>query len=171
MEGSSIYLLNDRLFRTWPLLSFHSVTKFSILSPLNAWPKLGFISKTKTIARKLAENIVQNLIADKANRRNSFRILFLYLIWDSNHGFSSKKPTHCLLNHGEFNCTSQQKKIFSIFSNRFFFSCITTTDQIRCGNKEHIESTLIRWLPRQFSVNLLNIGNLIFSLKWVRDNS
>ena len=35
-------------------------------------------------------------------RRNSFRILFWRLAWDSNPGFSSNKPTHYLLDHGDF---------------------------------------------------------------------
>ena len=38
----------------------------------------------------------------KSNRRNTFRILFWYLAWDLNRGFSSNKPTHYLLDHGDF---------------------------------------------------------------------
>ena len=34
-------------------------------------------------------------------RRNTFRILFWCLAWDSNPGFSSNKPTHYLLDHGD----------------------------------------------------------------------
>ena len=38
----------------------------------------------------------------RGNRRwSTFRIFFLCLAWDSNLGFSSNKPTHYLLNHGE----------------------------------------------------------------------
>ena len=35
-------------------------------------------------------------------RRNTFRISFWCLAWDSNPGFSSNKPTHYLLDHGDF---------------------------------------------------------------------
>ena len=35
-------------------------------------------------------------------RRNSFRISFWNLAWDSNPVFSSNKPTHYLLDHGDF---------------------------------------------------------------------
>ena len=38
----------------------------------------------------------------RRNRRwNSFRILFWCLAWDSNPGFSSSKPIHYLLDHGD----------------------------------------------------------------------
>ena len=35
-------------------------------------------------------------------RRNTFRISFWCLAWDSNPGFSSNKPTQYLLDHGDF---------------------------------------------------------------------
>ena len=35
--------------------------------------------------------------------KNTFCISFWYLAWDSNPGFSSNKPTHYLLDHGDFN--------------------------------------------------------------------
>ena len=41
-------------------------------------------------------------ISFPGNRRsNTFRILFWCLAWDSNTGFSSNKPTHYLLDHGD----------------------------------------------------------------------
>ena len=36
-------------------------------------------------------------------RRNTFRISFWCQAWDWNPGFSSNKPTHYLLDHGDFN--------------------------------------------------------------------
>ena len=36
-------------------------------------------------------------------RRNTFHILFWRLAWGSNPGFTSNKPTHYLLDYGEFN--------------------------------------------------------------------
>ena len=36
-------------------------------------------------------------------RKNTFRISFWCLAWGSNPGFSSNKPTHYLLDHGEYN--------------------------------------------------------------------
>ena len=38
-------------------------------------------------------------------QQNTFRILFWSLAWDSNLGFSSNKPTHYLLDHGD-HCVS-----------------------------------------------------------------
>ena len=39
----------------------------------------------------------------RGNRRiNTFSISFWCLAWDSNPGFSSNKPTHYLLDHGDF---------------------------------------------------------------------
>ena len=35
-------------------------------------------------------------------RRNAYSILFWCLAWGSNPGFSSNKPTHYLLDHGDF---------------------------------------------------------------------
>ena len=44
----------------------------------------------------------RNLLREN-RRRNTFRISFWCLAWDSNHGFTSYKPTHYLLDHGDFN--------------------------------------------------------------------
>ena len=43
-------------------------------------------------------------------RRNTFRISFWCLAWDSNRGFSSNKPTHYLLGHGDLMQVISQKK-------------------------------------------------------------
>ena len=45
-------------------------------------------------------------------RRNIFRISLWCLAWDSNPGFSSNKPTHYLLDHGDFE-RRNQTKLFS----------------------------------------------------------
>ena len=50
-------------------------------------------------------------------RRNTFRIAYWCLSWDSNPGSSSIKPTHYLLDHGDF-------VIVSFFLN--YFSKINT---------------------------------------------
>ena len=48
-----------------------------------------------------SEFFARNLL--RANRRrNNFRILFWCLAWGSTPGFSSNKPTHYLLYHGDF---------------------------------------------------------------------
>ena len=39
---------------------------------------------------------------EENRRRNTFRILFWCLAWDSNPAFLSNKPTHYLLDHGDF---------------------------------------------------------------------
>ena len=43
----------------------------------------------------------RNLLREN-RQRNTFRILFWCPAWDSNPGFSSNKPTHYLLDHGDF---------------------------------------------------------------------
>ena len=44
----------------------------------------------------------RNLLREN-RRRNTFRILLWCLVWGSNPGFSSNKPTHYLLDYGGFN--------------------------------------------------------------------
>ena len=51
--------------------------------------------------RVFARNLLR-----RNRRRNTFRILFWCLAWCSNPGFSSNKPTHYLLDHGDFDPTS-----------------------------------------------------------------
>ena len=60
-------------------------------------------------------------------RRNIFRILFWCLAWGPNPGFSSNKPKHYLLDHGDliFDHTSY---IISIF---FFWSSTQPSEQMR----------------------------------------
>ena len=48
----------------------------------------------------------RNLLSGN-RRRNTFRISFWCLAWDSNPGFSSNKPTHYLLDHGDFKVSHQ----------------------------------------------------------------
>ena len=47
--------------------------------------------------RVFARNLLRG-----SRRRNTFCILFWCLAWGSNPGFSSNKPTHHLLDHGDF---------------------------------------------------------------------
>ena len=49
------------------------------------------------ILRVFARNLLR-----ENRRRNTFRISFWCLAWGSNSGFSSNKPTHYLLDHGDF---------------------------------------------------------------------
>ena len=43
-----------------------------------------------------------NLLRGSRRPRNTFCILFWYLAWGSNHGFTCNKPTHYKLGYGEF---------------------------------------------------------------------
>ena len=50
----------------------------------------------------------------RGNRqRNIFRISFWCLAWDLNPGFSSNKPTHYLLDHGNYHYRTMHKNIDS----------------------------------------------------------
>ena len=69
----------------------------------------------------------------RGNRwRNTFRISFWCLAWDLNPGFSSNKPTHYLLDHGDFRVFTdslqlrtirnlQQTDTTTIRTNRFVY--------------------------------------------------
>ena len=59
------------------------------------------------------------------HRRNTFCILFWCLAWDSNLGFTSNKPTHYLLDHGEHSLNVSQPLIILLdmtqhYINRVF---------------------------------------------------
>ena len=65
--------------------------------------------------RVLARNLLRG-----NRRRNTFRISFWCLAWDSNPDFSSNKPTHYLLDHGDFQyCVVPTKKLTWF---KFFYS-------------------------------------------------
>ena len=49
-------------------------------------------------------------------RRNTFRILFWCLAWDSNPGFLSSKPTNYLLDHGDFSARRHFIDLFHLNS-------------------------------------------------------
>ena len=59
-----------------------------------------------------SQSFARNLLR-RNRRRNIFRISFWCLAWDSNPGFSSNKPTHYLLDHGDFKIRSFTK-VFSM---------------------------------------------------------
>ena len=48
-------------------------------------------------------------------RRNTFRISFWCLAWDSNPGFSSNKRTHYLIDHGDLWCFLFYQKMCTLF--------------------------------------------------------
>ena len=59
--------------------------------------KCTFFGRKENTIRLFARNLLRG-----NRRRNTFRISFWCLAWDSNPGFSSNKPTHYLLDHGDF---------------------------------------------------------------------
>ena len=60
-------------------------------------------------------------------RRNTFHISFWRLVWDSNPGFSSNKPTHYLLDHGDLNTVFFRNKLVFHFSQHFLFTILIIT--------------------------------------------
>ena len=52
-------------------------------------------------------------------RRNTFRISFRCPAWDSNPGFSSNKPTHYLLDQGDFKVNGSTKFFKTILSDDY----------------------------------------------------
>ena len=70
-------------------------------------------------------------------RRNTFRISFRFLTWDSNPGFSSNKPTHYLLDHGDF--TIYLRFLYFDFPSGSF--SVVGTSVITCGKQGMTQST------------------------------
>ena len=52
----------------------------------------------------------RNLLRE-SSRRNTFCISFRCLVWGSNPNFTSNKPTHYLLDYGDFMCTKYLKTL------------------------------------------------------------
>ena len=89
----------------WPSFSHHI---YCVLI-LHKWRDLQFIvnSERQIYLRNFSWQFLFTLRVFARNllrgnrRRNTFRISFWCLAWDSNFGFSSNKPTHYLLDHGD----------------------------------------------------------------------
>ena len=89
---------------------------------LNSTPNDRFFAKLFHGNFIYSQNFCQNSAERRNRRRNTFRISFWCLAWDSNPGFSSNKPTHYLLDHGDFVVKSHYiyyKK--SVFSRKYRF--------------------------------------------------
>ena len=100
-------------------------------------------------------------------RRNPFRISFWCLTWGSNPGFSSNKPTHYLLDHGDFYIFKKQTQNCIVLNKVYFF-----------GRKEniirhrHLDSGLIHNVDcctdkalLEIFFNFLFLGKKIFLQK------
>ena len=74
----------------------------------------------------LSDFLARNLLREN-RRRNTFRISFWCLAWDSNPGFSSNKPTHYLLGHGDL----QRYNIF--------FNLIKISGKKKSNTVEHVD--------------------------------
>ena len=82
-----------------------------------------------------------------------FRISFWCLAWDSNPGFSSNKPTHYLLDHGNFS--------YNLHDGTFAFEILTK--DLRFDNpKVHdnmVYSHAFKMLHREIEINGFDIGS------------
>ena len=68
---------------------------------LKSTPNDRFFEKLFTAILFTLRIFARNLMIGN-RRRNTFRISFWCMAWKSNLGFSSNKPTHYLLDHGDF---------------------------------------------------------------------
>ena len=87
---------------------------------VNSERQIFFFMASLFTLRVFARNLLRGY-----SRRNTFRVSFWCLAWDSNPGFSSNKPTHYLLDHGDFtnNSTSWKKTLNGgpyIFTTTFY---------------------------------------------------
>ena len=76
----------------WPSFSHHIYISGGIYS-LKSTPNNRFFEKLFMAILFILRVIARNLLSGN-RRRNTFRISFWCLAWDSNPGFSSNKPTH-----------------------------------------------------------------------------
>ena len=81
----------------WVLILFISGGTYSLKST----PNDRFFEKLFTPILFTLRVFARNLLRGN-RRRNTFRISFWCLAWDSNSALSSNKPTHYLLDHGDF---------------------------------------------------------------------
>ena len=88
----------------WPSFSHHFM--LCVLIFIHKWRDLQFKvdSERQIFWETFHGNFISTLrfLLSGNRRRNTFRISFWCLTWDSNPGFSSNKPTHYLLDHGDF---------------------------------------------------------------------
>ena len=84
----------------WPsvLILYISGGTYSLKSTAND----RFFEKLFMAISYLLSELLPEICWEENRRRNTFRILFWCLAWGSNPGFSSNKPMHYLLDHGDF---------------------------------------------------------------------
>ena len=80
------------------LILYISDGNYNLMSTLNE----RFFEKLFMAILFTLRAFVRNLLRGN-RRRNTFRILFWCLAWGSTPGLTSNKPTHYLLDHGDFN--------------------------------------------------------------------
>ena len=69
---------------------------------LKSTPNDRFFEKLYYMAILFTLRVFARILLRGNRRKNTFCISFWFLAWDSNTGFSSNKPTHYLLDHGDF---------------------------------------------------------------------
>ena len=108
-----VRFIYNTYIRNWPLQPFsqdYRPLTLCVLNFIHKWRDLQFkVDSERQIfwetfhvnffftLRVFARNLLRG-----NRRRNTFRISFWCLTWDSNPGFSSNKPTHYLLDHGDY---------------------------------------------------------------------
>ena len=97
----------------------------------------------------------RNLLREN-RRRNTFRISFWCLAWDWNPGFSSNKPTHYVLDHGDFEIKQFENCLIPIVdiiwrASRFVFAWYTNN---KSGVLHRSECFIERneWMNEKWSI-------------------
>ena len=93
-------------------------------------------------------------------RRNTFRISSWCLAWDSNPGFSSNKPTHYLLDHGDFNHSTNHSISFLSARNISIFLKLWI-QMSRLMNQTHF-----KWY--EFDVNV--VCSIVIAIVYLKIN-
>ena len=84
-------------------------------------------------------------------RRNTFRISIWCLAWDSNPGFSSNKPTHYLLDHGDFNSSAisgfiPENHVFLCYTRLSWYIIDWLVDRtVHCTQNSFFRRTIRMW--------------------------
>ena len=90
----------DIVSHTTYVVCVNFIHKWHVTCSLKSTPNDRFFAKLFMAILFTLRVFARNLLRGK-RWRNTFRISFWCLAWDSNPGFLSNKPPHCLLDHSD----------------------------------------------------------------------
>ena len=103
-------------------------------------------------------------------RRNSFRILVWCLAWASNPGFTSNKPTHYLLNYGDFSLLLAPVLIFFMNVRTYSLNVDIYSAFAKKSLREEVAERNIFFFgfPKLRKSCLMGVNTLFTRLRWLQ---